>query len=66
MIASGQKIDPDRSTTFSEIVAKVYRNPFEKKIEKPETAEEIKAYIVRRLLEVQNGSADACGKDHAG
>ena len=57
MIASGKKLDAERSTTFSEIVDKVYRNPFEKKIKTPQTAEEIKAYVCARALEVINGSA---------
>ena len=66
MIASGRKLDPDRSTTFREIVEKIYRNPFEKKRPQPQTAEEIKAYVCAMALEVINGSAQACSTDHAG
>lgn len=57
MIASGRKLDTEQSETFRDIIAKVYKNPFEKQREQPQTAEEIKEYIVGRLMEVINGSA---------
>ena len=49
MIASGKNIDADRTPRFTEILKEIYQDPFEKKVKKPETAEEIKAYIVGKL-----------------
>ena len=49
VIASGKNIDADRTPRFTEILKEIYQDPFEKKVKKPETAEEIKAYIVGKL-----------------
>ena len=51
-IASGKHIDPDRTQRFGEILEDVYRNPFERAVKKPESAEEIKTYIVGKLEEL--------------
>lgn len=51
MIATGNKIDPDRSERFSAQVNEVYRNPFEPVKYEPRTAAEIKAHISERIRE---------------
>ena len=63
VIASGQKINPDRTQRFREILKEVYKNPFEKTARQPESAEEIKTYIVGRLEDLLNGSAETRRED---
>lgn len=57
ILAAGQHIDPERTPKYGEILNEIYHNPFEKKLPQPETAEEIKAYIVGRLEELIHGPA---------
>ena len=59
ILASGQHIDPDRTPRFREILEDVYRNPFEKSVKQPETAEEIISYICGKVEELLNGPAEA-------
>jgi hypothetical protein len=47
-IAGGQHIDTERTQRFSEQLEKLYENPFEKK-KKPQTAAEIKGYILGKI-----------------
>ena len=49
VVAAGQHIDPDVSPRFSGIMEEAKRNPFEKRKRQPETAEEIKQYVLCRL-----------------
>lgn len=63
VIASGQRIDPDKSPKFKDILQEIYRDPFEKKAPQPMTAEEIKSYLVRKMEDYINGSAAPCRKD---
>lgn len=48
-IAAGQHIDPEASPRFSDLMDERRRNPFEKRKRQPETAEEIKQYVLCRL-----------------
>ena len=50
-LATGQKIDENRTERFWNQMDRIYENPFVKKPEKPMTTEEIKQYILRRLEE---------------
>ena len=57
VIAAGQRIDPDKSTQFSEILREIYRNPFEKKAPELQTSDEILSYLVQRMEDIIHGSA---------
>lgn len=65
-IASGTKIDAERSPRFTFHVEEVWKNPFEKKTDEPMTAEEIKAHILQKIEGLLNGSDDACRENQAG
>ena len=56
-IATGQKIDPDRTDKFGKQVDLIYQNPFakEEKKNEPHTAEEIKQHILNRIREHMHG-----------
>lgn len=45
-MAAGQHVDPDVSPRFSELMEETRRNPFEKRKKQPQTAEEIKQYVI--------------------
>ena len=64
-VASGRKIDPEKSPKFITQIEKMYRNPFEKKDLR--SADEIKAHIIGRIKELRrvkkDGSAEAGGED---
>jgi len=66
ILAAGKQIDMDRVRPFAERLDDIYANPFEKKRYQPETAEEIKQYILDRLEALINGSNDAGREDYAG
>lgn len=55
IIASGKHIDEDRTPTFGYLVEDLHRNPFEKQKEQPKTAEDIKAYMLRKIRKLQRG-----------
>lgn len=67
-VASGQKIDPERSPRFITQIEKMYRNPFQEKDMR--SAAEIKAHIIGRIRELrgvkEDGSAAAGGEDRTG
>lgn len=64
MIAAGARIDTNRVDRFGIQLDEIYRNPFEKK-EQPMTAEEIKRYIIKRLVGT-DGLTEPGGENHAG
>lgn len=51
IIAAGSRIDPDRTERFGKQVEDVFRNPFVKQVKKPETAAEIKEYMIKKIEE---------------
>lgn len=64
-VASGRKIDPEKTPRFITLIEKIFKNPFKK--QDLRSAEEIKAHIKNRIHELRggkkDGSADAGGKD---
>lgn len=50
VMASGKRIDPDRTERFSEQVDSVWKNPFKSKQERM-TSSEIKEYLIKRFSE---------------
>ena len=60
-IASGARIDTNQTKRFYERLEDIYVNPFVKKAAQPQTAEEIKQYIISRLEVYIDGSDDSGG-----
>ena len=58
ILASGRRIDPDRTQTYGEILKEIYADPF-RKTEQPQTAAEIIGYIGKKLEGLLHGSAEA-------
>ena len=52
VIASGEKIDSDRTERFGALLEKIYENPFDKK-KKPMTAGEIKDYVLDKISKLR-------------
>lgn len=65
-IAAGWKIDTERVPQFCEEIEKLYVNPFEKRVPQPQTAAEIKEYVLNRVEELLHGSDDAGGENRPG
>ncbi len=71
MIATGQKIDPDKAERFGVQVDEIYQNPF-KKTAKLNTAADIKSHILslirkaKKMLEGKHGPDDPGSENHAG
>ena len=65
-IAAGRKIDVTQSERFSVQMDEIYENPFKRKKQEPQTAAEIKQYLMDKLEEMIDGLDDAGGEDHAG
>lgn len=57
VMASGKRIDENKTERFGEILKEVYSDPFKKKTRQPETAQEIISYISGRVKELISGSA---------
>lgn len=53
VIASGEKIDMDRTKRFGVQLDEVYANPFEKKQQKPTSAAEIKNYMLDKIAKLR-------------
>ena len=51
ILASGKHIDMDQSPDFKYQVDEAFKNPFVERKQAPQTAEEIKQYILQRLGE---------------
>lgn len=66
IIAAGKRIDTERTERFSAQLDQVYKNPFERRRAQPQTAAEIKAYILERVEELIDGSDDPGGEDRPG
>ena len=49
LIATGQRADPELLERFGAQVDEVYRNPFKRQRRQPQTAAEIREYIIMRL-----------------
>lgn len=64
-IATGGHIDTNKVERFGRQLEEVYRNPFERKVQGPQTAAEIKQYLLDKLEDMINGFDDASGEDHA-
>lgn len=63
-VASGQKIDPERSPRFITQIEKMYKNPFKEKDLR--SAAEIKAHIIgriRKLRGVKKDGSAAAGRE---
>lgn len=68
-IASGAKIDTDRTVPFWKQVEELYANPFERKADQPVTAEEIKAHVLKKIRELRgkrDGSSEPGSENNAG
>lgn len=50
MLASGQRVDAEKTPRFVTIVDEIYRNPFVRR-EKPMSAEDIRKYTLRKVRE---------------
>lgn len=57
VIASGMRIDPERSHSYEDILKEVYSDPFVKRKPQPQTTNEIIAYIGQKVEALLNGSA---------
>lgn len=66
MLASGEHIDGNKVERFGRKLESIYANPFEKRVKQPQTAAEIKEYILGKLEEFIHGSDDAGGEDRPG
>lgn len=68
-IASGAKIDTDKTEPFWKQVEELYANPFERKAAQPVTAEEIKAHVLKKIRELRgkrDGSSEPGSENNAG
>ena len=66
ILAAGRNIDMDRADRFSVQLEEVFANPFVHRQKQPQTAAEIKDYILGKLEALINGSDDARREDRTG